>query len=140
MNPSHRSADPAAAPSGRVGVWLVGACGAVGTLAVVGARAIARGLRPPVGLLTETPLLAGLDVAPVSSLVFGGHEIRDVDWVRSADEYRRKAGVLDDALLTALHDDLKAASADLRPGFLVNPSDTVRGLASKACVARAKTP
>ncbi len=128
------------APTGRVGVWLVGACGAVGTLAVVGARAIARGLRPPVGLLTETPLLSGLDLAPAANLVFGGHEVRDTDWVRSADEYRRKAGVLDDALLTALHDDLKAASADLRPGFLVNPSETVRGLSSTACVARARTP
>ena len=31
---------------------MIGACGAVSTLTIVGARALARGFRPPVGLLT----------------------------------------------------------------------------------------
>src|SRR5262245_11023761 len=141
ISDARRAGDGHPAPkTGRVGVWLVGACGGVGTLAVVGARAIARGLRPATGLLTEAPAFTGLDFAPVGDLVFGGHEVRDTDFARSADEYRRKAGVLDDALLAALRDDLDAASAELRPGFLVNPLATVRAIAAKGRVARAKAP
>ncbi|MCC7139064.1 MAG: inositol-3-phosphate synthase [Planctomycetes bacterium] len=135
-----RSNDPSAARPGRTGVWLVGACGGVATLTVVGARAVARGLRPPVGLLTETPPFSALELPAVADLVFGGHEVRDTDWVRAADEYRRRAGVLDEGLLAALRDDLEAASAQLRPGFLVNPSPAVRALAAKGRTARARTP
>lgn len=131
---------PTPGSTGRLGIWLVGACGGVGTLAIAGARAIARGLRPATGLLTETPLFAGLDLAPMADLVFGGHEIRDVDWPRSAAEFQRRAGVLDDALLGLLREDLEAASANLRPGYLVNPSDTVKQLAGKGRTAKAKGP
>jgi myo-inositol-1-phosphate synthase len=129
----------ASAP-GRVGVWLVGACGGVGTLTVVGARAIARGLKPPVGLLTQTPLFAGLSLPAVPDLVFGGHEVRDTDFPRAASEFARRAGILDDALIGLLREDLDAASAEVRPGFLVHPSPAVRSLAAKGRVARAKSP
>jgi len=130
--------DDGAPAARRVGVWLVGACGGVGTLTVAGARAVARGLKAPVGLLTETPLFAGVPLAPIGDLVFGGHEIRDVDFVRSAEEFSRRAGVLDDALLRLLRDDLEAASENLRPGFLVNPSASVKALAAKGRTAKGR--
>lgn len=113
----------------RTGVWFIGACGAVSTLTVVGARAVARGFRKPVGLLTETPLVDGLDLPSLDDLVFGGHEIRDTDICRAANEFAERAGVLDPALLHVLRDDLKAADENLRPGFLVNPSEGVMSLA-----------
>jgi myo-inositol-1-phosphate synthase len=90
-------------------------------------------------MLTATPAFAGLDLPAVGDLVFGGHEIRDTDWVRSADEYRRRAGVLDEGLLATLRDDLEAASKNLRPGYLVNPVDAGKPLAAKGRTARAKT-
>jgi myo-inositol-1-phosphate synthase len=121
-------------------VWLVGACGGVGTLTVVGARAIARGLRPPVGLLSETPLAAGIGLPALGDLVFGGHEVRDTDFPRSAAEFARRAGVLDDTLLSLLRDDLEAASANLRAGHLVNPIPSVRALAGKGRTARPASP
>jgi myo-inositol-1-phosphate synthase len=127
MTPDAPPAAAGASQGRRLGVWLVGACGGVGTLTVAGARAVARGLKPPIWLLTETPLFSGLPLVPLGDLVFGGHEIRDVDFVRSAEEFSRRAGVLDDALLRLLHDDLAAASENLRPGVLVNPSPSVRG-------------
>ena len=48
--------------------------------------------------------------------------------------------MLDDALLGLLREDLEAASANLRPGYLVNPSDTVKGLAGRGRTAKAKGP
>jgi len=138
MTPDATLPDDGASAARRVGVWLVGACGGVGTLTVAGARAVARGLKAPVGLLTETPLFSGVPLAPIGDLVFGGHEIRDVDFVRSAEEFSRRAGVLDDALLRLLRDDLAAASENLRPGFLVNPSASVKGLAAKGRTAKGR--
>ena len=75
----------------KTGVWLIGACGAVSTLTCVGARAIARGFKPPVGLLTETPLFDGLDLPELDDLVFGGHEIRDTDLHCAAHEFADRA-------------------------------------------------
>jgi myo-inositol-1-phosphate synthase len=127
-------------PRRKTGVWLVGACGGVGTLTVAGARAVARGLVPPVGLLTETGLFAGLGLPALSDLVFGGHEVRDTDFGCSAGEFARRAGVLDEPLLALLREDLERASEDLRPGYLVDPSDAVRSLAESGRAARASTP
>jgi myo-inositol-1-phosphate synthase len=125
---------------GRTGVWLVGACGGVATLAVVGARAVARGLRPPVGMLTETPLFAGLGLSAVGDLVFGGHEVRDTDYCCSAQEFSERAGVIDPSLIQLLREDLLEATANLRPGFLVNPGPAVASLAKRGRVARARGP
>jgi myo-inositol-1-phosphate synthase len=138
--PGGAASSPSATGARRTGVWLVGACGGVGTLTVAGARAVARGLRPPVGLLTETPLFAGLDLPPLSDLVFGGHEVRDTDFGCSASEFARRAGVIDEPLLALLREDLERASGDLRPGYLVDPSPAVRALAQQGRVARATTP
>jgi myo-inositol-1-phosphate synthase len=124
----------------KTGVWLVGACGGVATLSIVGARAVARRLRPPVGLLTESALLKGLDLPALDDLVFGGHEIRATDVCCAASEFAERAGVLDRALLDLLQADLVAAQENLRPGYLVNPSPAVRELAQRGRVARARRP
>jgi myo-inositol-1-phosphate synthase len=126
--------------NGKTGVWLVGACGAVATLTVVGARTLARRLRPPVGLLTETRLFDGLDLCALDDLVFGGHEIRDVDYPAAALEFAERAGIVDRALLLTLHDELLEASANLRPGYLVNPCGALKEMAKRGRVARPKSP
>ncbi|MDJ0975231.1 MAG: inositol-3-phosphate synthase [Planctomycetota bacterium] len=123
----------------KTGVWLIGACGAVSTLTIVGARAVARGFRKPVGLLTETPLLDGLDLPALDDLVFGGHEIRDTDLHCSAAEFAERAGILDPALLQVLREDLRAVDRDIKPGYLVNPSGAVQELATRGNVGTADT-
>jgi len=124
----------------KTGVWLVGACGAVSTLTCVGARAIARGFKPPVGLLTETPLFEGLDLPGLDDLVFGGHEIRDTDLHCAAREFAERAGILEPALLSVLNDDLREIDANLRPGYVVNPSGAVETLAEKGKVSPLRGP
>jgi myo-inositol-1-phosphate synthase len=124
----------------RTGVWLIGACGGVATLSIVGARAVARGLKPPTGLLTSTPLFDGLDLPGLDELVFGGHEVRATDVRCAAQEFAERAGILDRTLLELLRDDLAAVQDDLRPGYLVNPGAAVKALARGGRVARARRP
>lgn len=127
-------------PKRKTGVWLVGACGGVATLAALGARAVVRGLRPPTGLLTSTRLFDGLDLPPLDDLVFGGHEIRSMDLHCAATEFGRRAGILDTALLTVLREDIDAIDRDIRPGFLVNAGEAVEALADEGHARRAATP
>ena len=113
----------------QVGVWMIGACGAVSTLTCIGARAVSRSLRAPIGLLTVTPLLDGLSLPALPDLVFGGHEIRATDLPCAAREFRDSAGILDHTLLNVLHDDLRDIQKNIRPGYLLNPSAAVHELA-----------
>ncbi|HLQ37987.1 MAG TPA: myo-inositol-1-phosphate synthase, partial [Planctomycetota bacterium] len=80
------------APDQRLGVWLFGALGGLATTLVVGARAIARGKAGTQGMLTATPLLDGVPLAAVASMVFGGHEVRRGDWASSAAEIQQANG------------------------------------------------
>jgi myo-inositol-1-phosphate synthase len=125
---------------GKTGVWLIGACGGVSVLTCIGGRALARGLHPPVGVLTEAPLFDGLALPALDDLVFGGHEIRNTDPHCAAREFATKAGVLDASLLAMLEDDLEAIGEDVRPGYLVNPGAAVKKLAHDGRVARARSP
>jgi myo-inositol-1-phosphate synthase len=110
----------------KTGVWLIGACGNVGMMTVVGARAVAKGLAGRVGLVTELKELRELPLPAVEDLVFGGHEVSGRTLMESARDFERRAGVLTDSLLDALEDDLAKAQAEVRPGF---PARPVRALA-----------
>jgi myo-inositol-1-phosphate synthase len=113
----------------RLGIWLIGAYGNVATCAVVGAAAVARGLAGTTGLVTETPLLGGLPLAPFDSLVFGGHDVREGSLIRSAKEFGDRNGLLTPELRRAVAADLRRADKEIRPGVLVNPTESVLEMA-----------
>jgi myo-inositol-1-phosphate synthase len=77
----------------RVGLWLIGAFGGVGTTITLGLSAIARGLTDRTGLVTELPMFQGLEMAGADDFVVGGHEIRETTFRDSAEEFRRGSGV-----------------------------------------------
>ncbi|MFQ5845645.1 MAG: inositol-3-phosphate synthase, partial [Planctomycetota bacterium] len=118
------------------GIWLVGACGAVGTLTVAGARAIARGLMGRTGMVTELPDLREIDLPPVESLVFGGHELARRSLVEAAAEFRRNAGILPERLLDELQPDLEQVDREIRPGVAGNhgrPAAKVEAIRRDLC-------
>ncbi|MGX1134437.1 myo-inositol-1-phosphate synthase [Streptomyces glaucescens] len=99
----------------RVGVWLIGARGSVATTVVAGCAAVTAGLHPPTGMVTETPPLEDCGLAPLSSLVFGGHDIVDCPLPKRA-EALAAGGVLPPGLPAAVAADLAAADREIRPG------------------------
>lgn len=100
---------------GRLGVWLIGARGAVATTTIVGATALRLAQTRAVGLVTETPPLSAAPLAALDSLVFGGHDIADVPLVKAAHALCRDVGPLNLQLVRALDDELAAVDAHLRP-------------------------
>ncbi len=100
----------------RLGLWLVGAFGGVGTTITLGLAAMARGLVDRTGLVSELPMFEGLVLAEPGDFIVGGHDIRHTSFAESAEEFRKSAGVFDREWIRACEDDLAAASARVRPG------------------------
>jgi myo-inositol-1-phosphate synthase len=99
----------------RLGVWLVGACGSVATIAIAGQAVMRRGLGGAIGLVTSRPEFASADLAPIESFVFGGHEIRKTSLVASANGIMRACGVAD--VFESIVSDLEEVDGRIRPGI-----------------------
>lgn len=106
----------------RTGVWFIGARGSVATTATAGCAAIAAGLHPPTGMVTETPPFADSALPSLTSLVFGGHDTLDCPLPKRA-EALAAGGVLPHGLPSAVRAELGAADAEIRPGGPL-PGDT----------------
>src|SRR5262245_45903303 len=100
----------------RVGLWLVGAFGGVGTTIVLGLAAMARGLVDRTGLVSDLLRFRGLPLPEPGDFVIGGHDIRQASYAESVEEFRRDSGVFDSDLITKCHEELAAASRRVRPG------------------------
>ncbi len=68
----------------RVGLWLVGAFGGVGTTITVGLAAMAKGLVDQTGLTTDLAAFRDLPLPAPGDFVVGGHEIRETSFAASA--------------------------------------------------------
>ncbi len=100
----------------RVGLWLVGAFGGVGTTITLGLSAMARGLADRTGLVSELPMFRGLSLPEPGDFVVGGHDIRETSFRESAEEFRRNSGVFPAEWIAGCADELDAATARVRPG------------------------
>ncbi|MGB0070233.1 MAG: inositol-3-phosphate synthase [Isosphaeraceae bacterium] len=123
----------------RVGLWLVGAFGGVGTTITLGLAAMERGLADRTGLVTALPPFRDLPLPEPGDFVVGGHEIRSTTFAESAEEFRRTSGVFDPAWIAACRAELDAASARVRPGPRLGLSAVVSGLADWAEARAART-
>ncbi|HKE19675.1 MAG TPA: inositol-3-phosphate synthase [Kofleriaceae bacterium] len=99
-----------------VGLWLIGGSGNVATTVAVGLAAIRRGLAEPLGMVTELPLLAGADLAPLGDIALGGCDLRPPDVLERARRLARADRVLSEPLVEAVAGDLEDYAARIRPG------------------------
>lgn len=106
----------------RTGVWFIGARGSVATTATAGCAAVAAGLHPAAGMVTETAPFADTGLPPVASLVFGGHDTLDCPLPKRA-EVLAAGGVLPHGLPSAVRSELAVADAEIRTGGPL-PGDT----------------
>lgn len=123
----------------RVGLWLIGACGGVGTTATLGLAALSRGLTDTTSLVTALPLFQGLDLDDFPAFVVGGHEIRQAGFRQTAAELHQRSNVFDEQLLAGCQEQLAAWEANIRPGILLGAGPTIAKLADRPDVPQART-
>src|SRR5947208_12047262 len=98
----------------RVGLWLVGAFGGVGTTAALGLAALARGLADTTSLVTALPLFGPLGLDGFDRFAVGGHEVRRGGFRQTVRELQQRSGIFDPALADACVGQLAEWEADGR--------------------------
>ena len=113
----------------RVGLWLIGAFGGVGSTAALGLAALRRGLIDTTSLVTVLPLFDGLDLDEPADFVVGGHEIRRTNYSQAVSELHRRSNIFETSLIEACQPDLNLWSENVRPGTVLNTGATIARLA-----------
>jgi myo-inositol-1-phosphate synthase len=127
-------------PDRRVGLWLIGALGGIGSTVALGLAALRRGLTDSTSLVTALPLFDGLELAGPADFVLGGHDIRRGPLIAGVRSLQQRSGVFDPSLVQACAADFEAWDANLRPGTVINSGETIAGLADRTDLPSADTP
>ncbi len=127
-------------PERRVGLWLIGALGGVGSTAALGLAALRRGRIDTTGMVTGLPIFAGLDLDDAGQFILGGHDIRRGTLLQSVATLASRVGVFDPAVLAACAPDLEAWTANVRPGVVLDSDEVIAALADRPDLPRADTP
>jgi len=105
---------------GPVGLWLVGARGAISTCVAYGLAGMVEGMLEPVGLISECEPYRDLPLVPLENLVLGGHDVCTRSLHDSAAELAR-SGVLPPGLVEAAANRAAAFDSCIMPGLLDGP-------------------
>ncbi|WP_407562206.1 inositol-3-phosphate synthase [Streptomyces sp. 184] len=115
VHPQDTAPQPANPVTADTGVWLVGARGSVATTVITGCAALAAGLHPAAGMVTETAPFADCGLPAPGRLVFGGHDVTCTPLPKRAEELAA-GGVLPHGLPAAVGAELAAADEEIRTG------------------------
>lgn len=118
----------------RVGLWLIGAFGGVGTTMALGLAALRRGLIDGTALTTTLPLFEGVDLDPFTSFVVGGHDIRRADYRSSIRSLQQRSNIFEPVLTEPCLPDLDEWTANVRPGTVLNAGETIQKLVDNPAV------
>src|SRR4051794_25164899 len=100
----------------RVGLWLIGAFGSVGSTVALGLASLARKLTPATGLVTALPVCDRLEIDEFATFVVGGHDIRRTNFRETVLCLNERSNVFTARQIEACSPDLLAWSGNVRPG------------------------
>lgn len=124
----------------RVGLWLIGACGSVGSTAALGLSAIARGLQSPVGMVTAAPQCGSLPLDSMDTFVIGGHDIRRSRFLDTIRDLHARSNIFTSEQIAGCVPDLSEWGENIRPGTIIQSGATISALSELAEVNRVRTP
>jgi myo-inositol-1-phosphate synthase len=124
----------------RVGLWLIGAFGGVGSTVALGLAALARKLTPTTGLVTALPACQKLHLDQPGDFVIGGHDIRRTDFRESALGLNERSAVFTARQIEACTPELLAWSENVRPGTILQTNGTIEAMADLPEVRSVRAP
>jgi myo-inositol-1-phosphate synthase len=117
---------------GKIGIWLIGAWGQIGTALAVALAGLQGRTGPTDGFVTEQPEFAGLDLAEWSRFVLGGHEIRKTSSTVEARNLFVKSKTVTAQRLAELAPTMSNWDRNVRTGTLLNSGPAIESRASTA--------
>jgi len=124
----------------RVGLWLIGACGSVGSTAALGLSAVARGATAPIGMVTATPAFDRLNLDSLDKFVVGGHDIRRGRFLETVLELHARSNIFTTAQIDIARPDLEDWAHNVRPGTVLASGQSITDLAELPEVRQVHTP
>ncbi len=124
----------------RVGLWLVGAFGGVGSTVALGLAALARQVTNSTGLVTERSPFAALDLNAPAEFVVGGHDIRSAALYDEAMQMHTVSRAIDIGILERCQSEFNAIEKNLRMGTLVNVGPTISKFATDELQRQKESP
>lgn len=114
-----------------IGLWLIGACGGVGTTVALGVAALRRKLAPPTGLVTALPAFQDIGLVDPAAIVVGGHEICGVTLPATARELHTRANIFQSDPFEKCLPDLQKMQRNIRPGTWFGVGDAIRAVVKR---------
>ncbi len=108
--------------------WIIGIKGAIATTLIVGTLAIRHGLSSTRGIPSEDERFSQLNLAKLSEIEFGGHDIRDVPLYDAAYSNLHENGTFNVTQLARLRDDIEAIP--VRQGITNNCGPAISALST----------
>jgi myo-inositol-1-phosphate synthase len=121
--------NPKRRPKERVGLWLIGACGGVGSTVALGLAAIRAGLNARTGLVTDLQVFDHADLVDPAGIVVGGHEIRDESLWEAVQATHQRANVFDESVLKRCKATLFEFQRNIVSGTLLGAGRPIRNIA-----------
>lgn len=115
----------------RVGLWLIGAFGGVGSTVALGIAALQRQLTSRTSMVTATPLYEALDLDEPEQMIVGGHDVRQSNFVESIQNFQENAGVFPSTLVDPCLPELAQWADNVQPGVVLHAGETIRKLADE---------
>ncbi len=125
-----------ASKSNKIGLWLVGACGGVGSTVALGLGALSHRRASVTGLVSELPPFRDAPLVNPASIILGGHEIREETFVGAVTNLHHRSGLFSTELIRECTPRLRAAQREIRPGTLLGCSRVVREMSDRRGTAR----
>ena len=120
----------------KIGLWLVGACGGVGSTVALGLAALSKRRANVTGLVSELPPFRDASLVDPANIVIGGHEIREETFLGAVTNLHRRSGLFTSDLIRDCTPKLRAAQKEMRPGTLLGCSKVVCEMADRDGIAR----
>lgn len=125
----------------RIGLWLIGACGGVGSTTALGLAALRKRLTSASNaLVSELPVFSKLGLTAVEDIVLGGHEIRLASLQEAIDESSKRSNLFDSDLVRACKPAIRAMQRNIQPGTLLGAGTIVREMADRNGLDRDRCP
>ena len=124
----------------RIGIWLLGAKGGVATTTIVGLAALRKSLTEDIGLVSQLPQFAHLDLIEWKDFVVGGHDIRQTTLHDEAMKLHEVSRAIDERLISRCRSELDRIDENIRPGVLFNVGSTIESLADSVTRAKRESP
>ena len=124
---------------GRVGLWLIGACGGVAGTVALGVTAMGKRRAATTGLVSMLPPFRSTPLIDPGSIVIGGHEIRSETVLSAVQTMHRQAGLFDEGLIRMCTPQLRAIQHEIRPGALFGAGATIRAMADVGGLERERS-